>query len=406
MLKFLRTHLWIILFGLLIGVNLIHYRTVDIFFTMIALAAFAEAFRNQRSPFKLLFISHTFSLWILFFVFSCTAGYILNGFTGSDQISEVLELRWVLGFYSCAYLGSKIGTKSKYISLVPVITLLALGVLIFDHYRINPFNLVDIRYRFRGFYENPNHFALAAILLWGYYLPFLTNPNNTSPSSRGLYLLTFLTLTFSLLATYSRTSWLGGLFVVLIATVFSPKKKLSFSLLLSGLVIFGGLYTFNIFSIQDRIISSLNISPNGPEGGRFSVWIASFHIFLDHPLFGVGIEQASRLYDSYYQNLGLSKEFIVGHAHNQFLQILAGAGIFGFVAYLGILINGLFFFGKHAKAEDSKSYQVGLASLLVIIALITCSFTDAPFRLPECRNFLLILLGTSFGFLKTQEIQK
>ncbi len=106
------------------------------------------------------------------------------------------------------------------------------------------------------------------------------------------------------------------------------------------------------------------------------------------------------MYPEYYAKAGYGPEYIVGHAHNQFLEVMTGAGLLGLIGYLGVFISGFIFFHRRFKeVTETHKKQIALGALLAIVALFFTSMTDAPFRLHEVRNYVLMLLGFSFGFL-------
>ncbi|MBO0794785.1 MAG: O-antigen ligase family protein, partial [Ktedonobacteraceae bacterium] len=85
---------------------------------------------------------------------------------------------------------------------------------------------------------------------------------------------------------------------------------------------------------------------NYANSERLAHWVAGIHMFLDHPLLGVGIGNYATAYPHYA--LGI---FVLplGHAHNYYINIAAEAGIFG-------LLTLLFFLGAIFLAS-ARSYR-------------------------------------------------
>ncbi len=78
------------------------------------------------------------------------------------------------------------------------------------------------------------------------------------------------------------------------------------------------------------------------EGTRWPIWTAAFNMFLDHPLFGVGLDCFHLAYMQYRTTDQWVAEWgsTPAKAHNEALHILATQGGVGFVAFL-IMTTGL-----------------------------------------------------------------
>lgn len=127
--------------------------------------------------------------------------------------------------------------------------------------------------------------------------------------------------------------------------------------------------------------------------GRTMIWDITLKEWEQNPLFGYG---PTIWYPDYRAKYGL---FVVGQAHNQFIQSLGEAGAFGLIGFLIYL----FFLLKFAFATAAYSRGVSLA-LLAIPLLRT--WTETPFR-----NFVindwaffthLIVFCLLIGFLRNK----
>lgn len=150
-----------------------------------------------------------------------------------------------------------------------------------------------------------------------------------------------LLLLLSVFATVSRGAILGigiGFLFFFLWNLISNEKSVSHRGLKHS-VIFAILFSFVClfiqFFISEELLSIvverlLNLSLES-SGGRLDVWQANLKIFLDYPIFGVGLD-STLLYPEYY-----SAEAPVLMAHNLFLQVLVETGIIGFVVFLWIV---------------------------------------------------------------------
>ncbi len=394
---------WELILGACIAINLIHFYAVDIFFVSFALLALvnikSDGLRTvlddlsfKRGPLT--------ALAITFFI-GCSAGYLWLWPLNEAQVSDITQLRWILGLFLCIYAGSQVGKLQTPFRLQSILPLLVIYYLLYLKSQ-EPFGLVTMESRMLGLYENPNHFGLTLVLLWGVYMGFIAYETNFRTKTFLIQLGTLAGLSTAIIATYSRSSWMGCVTALLVAIYYCRRKLLAASV--AALFTLCGLfYATNTFGIRNRLLTT-NFSPTGVESGRIAIWKVSWEIFLDNPIFGVGVDQAKEIYLQYYQRMNIPLEYLVGHAHNQYLQVLSGTGLVGFLSYLGLFGLALFYFHKvlRSKAETNLK-QVALGGTLLIVALFASSMTDAPFRLQECRNYVLLYLGFAYGYLKTKQ---
>ena len=108
----------------------------------------------------------------------------------------------------------------------------------------------------------------------------------------------------------------------------------------------------------------------GLEKQRFAIWGVAGDLFLKHPWLGVGpdvFEQGLRQARTENFIRVLGQGLRLGHAHNDFLQVLATTGLIGLAAYLW-LIAALASAARRALAEErdrprNAALAAGLAGL-------------------------------------------
>jgi hypothetical protein len=86
---------------------------------------------------------------------------------------------------------------------------------------------------------------------------------------------------------------------------------------------------------------------------RLAHWIAGVHMFLNHPLTGVGIGNYSDAYPRYFITIFVNS---LGHAHNYYINIAAETGAIGLTAYL-LFLMAIFVTGGNAFQVISKRYM-------------------------------------------------
>jgi O-antigen ligase len=114
--------------------------------------------------------------------------------------------------------------------------------------------------------------------------------------------------------------------------------------------------------------------------GRIAFWRSAVNIFLGHPLAGVGLDAFGNAYSSYDLSSG---KFRVEQAHNDYLQILADAGILGFAC----VASFIYLFTKKALGvvrESHSGFRRGAAvgAFAGCVAIMAHSFVDFPLRTP------------------------
>jgi O-antigen ligase len=114
----------------------------------------------------------------------------------------------------------------------------------------------------------------------------------------------------------------------------------------------------------------------------------SWRIFRDHPLFGTGfgtLQEVFPKYETLYDGL------VVNHAHDDYVELLADAGIIG--GLLGAWFLALLF-SRGAKSLKASRSTLDLAlhigALTACVGLLVHSFSDFNFHIPA--NALIFML--------------
>lgn len=96
-------------------------------------------------------------------------------------------------------------------------------------------------------------------------------------------------------------------------------------------LVLGGLFVA-LPDLRDRFVSIANVTTDKSNTGRFDIWRGHWAIFKDHYIVGSGLAYNNYLVKYYYEKLGI-EDGVVSHAHNNYLQMLAGTGVLGFLAW-------------------------------------------------------------------------
>src|SRR5207253_4289129 len=112
---------------------------------------------------------------------------------------------------------------------------------------------------------------------------------------------------------------------------------------------------------------------------RLAHWIAGVHMFLNHPLIGVGIGNYPDAYPRYFITIFTTS---LGHAHNYYINIAAETGSIGLIAFLLFLL-AVFVAGGHSLREINKKLKLAKPQM---------SQTQSVIQAPVGRHHKLHLL--------------
>lgn len=254
-------------------------------------------------------------------------------------------------------------------------------------------------------FVNQHHFAAFMNLSLGLTLSLLFGKALKKDKSLLLIIAAFLMLV-ALIFTSSR----GGIlsFFGVLAVVFLPmllnknsdseihdqKGKSSFRnkfLLLAGTfaAIFAVIGAVFLLGGEGSLVRGIGFSGQSDiSSGRTHFWAIALQIFLDYPILGAGLNAFGAAFSKYDTWNGV---FRVEQAHNDYLQILADAGIVGFACVAAFIY---FLFKKALPHIDSSMSHfrrsAGVGALAGCFGILIHSFFDFPLRTPSNAFFFLM----------------
>lgn len=137
------------------------------------------------------------------------------------------------------------------------------------------------------------------------------------------------------------------------------------------------------------------------SNGRLHFWRTTWQIIIHHPILGAGLDAFGAAYPNYDTANG---NFRVEQAHNEYLQMPAEAGIFGF-ACLAWFIYFLFKRGLRAVVQSENAFRRGVAvgALAGCVGIIIHSFFDFPLRTSSNAFVFLMLAALATVSIKDDE---
>ena len=269
---------------------------------------------------------------------------MLDAQSKQDSLKEIFK--W-LEFATVALLGSQYLRTSKQIwTLIICVVVAAITQALFGYaqtiFGIGPVSFVrSSSLRVYGTFGQPNPYA-------GYLDMALVVALSITLLGRGRFVRPLAAIATGLIGgAFLLSQSRGGQIALIAALLFiilvgMPQIRVWMRVVLvalfafiEGLVV--GFIPLAIFSQISRFLGLTQISLQAPNPQDYSTaerlahWIAGIHMYLDHPLLGVGIGNYPDAYPNYYVAIFVNS---LGQAHNYYINIAAETGTIGLLAYL------------------------------------------------------------------------
>ena len=162
------------------------------------------------------------------------------------------------------------------------------------------------------------------------------------------------------------------------------------TVLIGGAAIAGSLFLVGSEGLVRNLSQTAReVEGRLPEDERFSrrdIWQATTRLIADHPWFGVGLGAFPYAYPAYDQSSGAQR---VEQTHNDYLQILADAGIIGGLLALAFILILFLTAFRAARTHHRRRRSIILGALSGCLAIAVHSFVD--FNLQVTANAQLFL---------------
>ena len=260
------------------------------------------------------------------------------------------------------------------------------------HWFQAPFNVEDGSsvYQLSGFFSHS--------LTYGNYMAVVS-----------LFLLGFTVSSFDRFRGWKRTLLVSSIVLTMIATGLSNARGPVLALAV-GLVASGFLFQKMRYALVTLLIVILvgSVASGGLvqrfkeqfhvdtqlryEGGRLFIWNNSLKVIRDHPLLGVG---QGNFRGEYIKQLrpDIGERRKLTHAHSDYLNVAAIAGIPGLLFYLGVWGVVLRYLWRGIRATEFSHFRrsLSIGAFLASVGFMVSSLTEATFADEEVRQLMMFI---------------
>jgi O-antigen ligase len=202
----------------------------------------------------------------------------------------------------------------------------------------------------------------------------------------GIAVLAFVALFFG----YSRMLWLGLIVGFLLYPFLVLRgKKIAIA---AGVLLVTCVALFQVPAIHMRIASSFGAAE------RYDLWEANWEFFKLRPVTGVGWRKSGDLSGPFLlQKYPDKKRVFAGHAHNNFLEVVAGTGLIGLGAWLFWIFTVFLIVWRGRKHPIFAALFPGLFTAWVVFHLN--GLTQVNFWEGKVLHQMMWAVGLSLIFL-------
>jgi O-antigen ligase len=350
------------------------------------------------------------ALWGLWLI--AALGVCVNGNAETDATYVIGNFRWIILLYGYSLAWKSLLANTKDAQklnalfilflqvLTPVLLIVSLygivqsltGIdLIRPGREVHSLQLAGIQiFRTSGFFNNPMTYA-HLFVMWFCVVLGLIFVADFSPQKRKWLKLVAAVVGLGLFLSLIRGVWISGTVSVFIMLWLWRRRAFYRGALVVAIVL--GLSLVFVPPVRARVASIFG-TQNLENRDRVTLWAANWEIFKDYPFLGIGYTENERRIGEYYEKMGITDGFN-GHAHNVYLQFLAGTGFLGLCCYLffiGYFILLALRLWRKLPLDQAWARALALGALGAQISLHVGGLTQNNFSDGEVtHNYIFIL---------------
>lgn len=246
--------------------------------------------------------------------------------------------------------------------------------------------------RTAGFFSLPLTFAECQMIFIIITLRWLVIPHE-SVRMRGFLGGALVMQIFGFFAAFTRGAVIG--LVLGLLSMFRRSPRALAAVLCITVLSIGGLALLqrSMSNRQDAFDTSAT-TPDGLKNIRLRIWSVGLTILAEHPVFGVGMNNVKPHYRNRVTPAEREKNWVYGHLHNTFLQILTMTGMLGLVAFFWFW-TAISRWCLMVAASDLPLWERGMAEAAfpVIVAFLGSGLTEYSFGDEEVAMLAFFSIG-------------
>ena len=155
---------------------------------------------------------------------------------------------------------------------------------------------------------------------------------------------------------------------------------------------YGSIATQRLMEVQNDVRQYDQGSHVDTSAGiRFQLWKASWILFKEHPLFGVGVENyQTSLVELAKQDVITPYAATFVHSHNETLFMMVKFGVLGLLAILAVYFVPMFYFNRDLRHEDKEIRGAAAMGMALCVGIAVGGLTDVFFLWWEVFPFYAI----------------
>ncbi len=363
------------------------------FFTILLAIGLLTDFIKQPQKTKQMFKMFGNELAMLAYLIVVLIGYYVNASRDAEIGRGLSKFLWVFNFYIYyyAFLKTRLKFEANRMALYFGVLFLIPNVYAIYTYIVG-YDFLSFKFipRSVGLVNSATYHAHGVALI---FIPFIIslffNWSKLKPFMKALAVAALPIFVGSVMVTLTRGAWLIMAISVPVFLAFINYKYL-IGLVIAGVV--AGALTFVAWpGLRDRVDMTRT---ENHTSERQNLMAVNFQIWGEYPWLGIGYGENQRRNREYWdrEEWQMPSDYIVSHAHNQFLNVLSTTGLAGLFCYLLFYVNFLAVNVRELVKAKKDSYRYSLLLLCLVwqVGFTVSCLTDVTFEYAKLRVLVLL----------------
>lgn len=223
---------------------------------------------------------------------------------------------------------------------------------------------------------------------------------------------------FSVYLSQTRGAWIAiPFFIFITVSTLMHAQRIRIKIIVYIAVLLSLIALFSTTNIvQERVLDgkndltelAVNKNLDTSIGVRLQLWNASWIMFKEHPIFGVGKEHFSEELHALNQHGIITETAAVQyHSHNEILYGMSTLGIFGLFAILITYLVPVSYFGQYLFHKDIQIRSAAAMGLSLCVGYFIFGLVDVMFGWNMCNVFYCTSTAVLLAFIinKNKELE-